>query len=142
MKLIRLTALMAFGVVASGCAAQHMSQYPAAIDASVQTDLKAQVSVGNVITGESKMNIIMSIFAIGDSKFADGVVFGSGGGASIGLPDPISKTKAAAAYKAISAAGADVIIAPRYVVDVVDYVVFKQVTVKVTGYAGKITSVR
>jgi hypothetical protein len=142
MRSLSLTALVALGIFAGGCASQHLSQYPAPIDTTVATDLKAQVTVGEEISGESQMSIILSLFTIGDTKFADGVVFGSGGASGLGLPDPVSKTKAAAAYKAVKAAGADVIIAPRYIVDVVDYVVFKQVKVSVTGYAGKIKSIR
>ena len=142
MNRLSLMALIVVGIVAGGCASQNISQYPSSIDATVQTDLKAQVEVGQKISGESQMSILFNLITIGDSKFADGVVFGSSGSAPIGLPDPISKTKSAAAYNAVTKAGADVIIAPQYVVDVVDYVIFKKVTVKATGYAGKIKGVR
>jgi hypothetical protein len=142
MKILSVTGLVAAAVLAVGCAATNVSNYPSPIDATVQTDLKADVTVGQEITGKSTMNIIMNLFAIGDSKFADGVVYGPGNISGLGLPDPISKTKAAAAYNAVSASGADVILAPRYVVDVMDYFVFKKVTVTVTGYAGKINKIR
>lgn len=142
MNRLSLLALIVAGIVSGGCASQNISQYPSSIDATVETDLKAQVAVGEKISGESKMSILFNLITIGDSKFADGVVFGATGSTPIGLPDPISKTKSAAAYNAVTKAGADVIIAPRYVVDVVDYVIFKQVKVRATGYAGKIKSVR
>ena len=77
----------------------------------------------------------------GDSKFADGVTYGGGeGGFALGL-DPVSSAKAAAAYKAVKASGADVIVAPRYEVDVQDYLVYKAVNVKVTGQKGTISSI-
>ena len=141
MKSLSITSLVALAALAMGCAATNVSNYPSPIDATVQTDLKADVTVGSEISGKSQMSIIMNMFTIGDSKFADGVVYGTSGASALGLPDPISKTKAAAAYNAVQTSGADVILAPRYVVDVVDYVVFKKVTVTVTGYSGKINRI-
>ena len=139
---MKILSLIVLATLAVGCAATNVSNFPSPIDATVETDLKAQVSVGSEITGTSTMNIFMNMFAIGDSKFADGVVYGNQTVTALGLPDPISKTKAAAAYNAVSKSGADVILAPRYVVDVMDYIVFKKVTVTVTGYSGKINGIK
>ncbi|MBJ7548876.1 hypothetical protein JHC42_18745, partial [Pseudomonas sp. OA3] len=50
--------------------------------------------------------------------------------------------KSAAAYKAVKASGADVIVAPRYEVNVQDYFVYKTVSVNVTGNKGTVTSIR
>jgi hypothetical protein len=142
MKILSVTGLAALVVLAMGCSATNVSSVPSSINAEIDTDLKAQVTVGPQISGKSSMNIIMNMFALGESKFADGVVYGSGGVSAPGLPDPVAKTKAAAAYNAVSTSGADVILAPRYVVEVMDYIVFKKVTVTVTGYSGKINGIR
>jgi len=143
MNLSRLALIAAVASLGIGCASKNISQYPAPIDTTVETDLKAEIDVGSQITGQASTNILLNLFTFGgDSKYADGVAYGAGGGAAVGLPDPVSKAKAAAAYNAVTASGADVIVAPKYVVDVTDYFVFKQVKVNVTGYAGKITSVR
>jgi hypothetical protein len=64
------------------------------------------------------------------------------GGLGLPIPDPISTTKAAAAYKAVKSSGADLIVAPRYEVTVEDYFIFKTVGVKVTGNKGSISSIR
>ena len=139
-KVAVLSAAMVMGV---GCAAQNLSQYPAPIDTTVKSDLKAEIAVGGPISGESSANIIMNLFAFGgDTKYADGVVYGGGAGGAVGLPDPVSKAKAAAAYNAVMSSGADVIVAPKYIVNVKDYFVFKQVNVTVTGWSGKIKSIR
>jgi hypothetical protein len=126
-----------------------MSQPSAPLEGVVKSDLKADVKVGEAITGQSSTNILFNFFAFGgDNQFADGVVYGGGasggglGGLGLPIPDPIATTKAAAAYKAVKSSGADMIVAPRYEVTVDDYFIFKKVDVKVTGNKGSITSIR
>ena len=120
-------------------------QPSASLSGDVKTDLKADVKVGETISGESSANVLFGWLNIGgDNKFADGVSYGpsTGGGMGLPLPDPVASAKAAAAYKAVKASGADLIVAPRYEVTVNDYFIFKQVSVKVTGNKGSIQSIR
>lgn len=128
----------------SGCVSYNTSQPSAPVTSSVKADLKADVKVGGPISGQSSTNILFNFLSLGgDNEFADGVVYGANdGGLSLGMLDPISSVKAAAAYKAVKSSGADLIIAPRYEVTVKDYFIFKQVDVKVTGNKGNINSIR
>jgi hypothetical protein len=141
-KLATVAALSAFALL-TGCASQNVSQPALPLGGAVETGLKADVKVGEVITGESSVNILFSVIKFGgDSQFADGVTYGGGeGGFALGL-DPVSSAKSAAAYKAVKASGADVIVAPRYEVNVQDYFVYKTVNVKVTGNKGTVTAIR
>lgn len=128
----------------SGCVSYNASQASAPVSSSVKADLKADVAVGGSISGQSSTNILFNFLSFGgDNEFADGVVYGgSDGGLSLGMLDPISSVKAAAAYKAVKSSGADLIVAPRYEVKVQDYFIFKKVEVKVTGNKGSINSIR
>lgn len=54
----------------------------------------------------------------------------------------MASTKAAAAYKAVKSSGSDLIVAPRYEVNVEDYFIYKKVDVTVTGNKGSIKSIR
>jgi hypothetical protein len=54
----------------------------------------------------------------------------------------VASAKSAAAYKAVTTSGADLIVAPRYDVHVEDYFVYKTVNVKVTGKKGTVTAIR
>ena len=130
---------------ASGCVSYNISQPSAPIDSVVKADLKADVAVGEAISGQSSVNILFGFLKFGgDSEFADGVAYGGdGGGALGGLGfDPVSAVKAAAAYKAVKASGADLIVAPRYEVSEENYFVFKKVAVTVKGNKGNIRSIR
>ncbi len=143
MKKIWMTAAVAAVVLAtSGCMSHNVSQPNAPIAGSVTADLKANIEVGDVITGQSSSDILFGVLKIsGDSEFADGVSYG-GPTPAFSLPDPVSATKAAAAFKAVKSSGADLIVAPRYAVSVEDYFIFKKVNVTVTGNKGMIKTIR
>lgn len=145
-KLWMSAAIVTLIATTSGCVSYNVSQPTAPLEGSVKTDLKADVKVGGTITGESSTNILFNFLTFGgDTQFADGVAYGGssgGGGLGLPLPDPISTAKAAAAYKAVKSSGADLIVAPRYEVNVKDYFIFKKVDVKVTGNKGSINSIR
>lgn len=144
-KLWQMAAVATLIATTSGCVSYNMSQPTASLSGDVKTDLKADVKVGETISGESSANVLFGWLNIGgDNQFADGVSYGgaSGGGMGLPLPDPVSNAKAAAAYKAVKSSGSDLIVAPRYEVTVKDYFIFKQVNVKVTGNKGSIQSIR
>ena len=104
------------------------------------------IDVGEKITGESSFTNVLWLFDVGtDSEFADGVVFGGTSSASDGssfpfsaMPDPTAGVKSAAVYDALKKSGADVIIAPRYTLKSVNYVLFKTYKATVEGYRGTI----
>jgi hypothetical protein len=144
-KFWQIAAVATLIATTSGCVSYNMSQPVASLSGDVKTDLKADVKVGEVISGESSTNVLFGWLNIGgDNQFADGVSYGGASGGRIGLPlpDPVSSAKAAAAYKAVKSSGSDLIVAPRYEVTVNDYFIFKQVNVKVTGNKGSIQSIR
>ncbi|MFJ4144232.1 hypothetical protein [Pseudomonas sp. NPDC089734] len=145
MKKLWMTAAVATLIATtSGCVSYNVSQPAAPLEGVVKTDLKADVKVGGAISGESSTNILFKFLSFGgDNRFADGVSYGgASGGGGLFLPDPVSATKAAAAYKAVKSSGADLIVAPRYEINVQDYFIFKKVNVKVTGNRGSINSIR
>ncbi|QYN03382.1 hypothetical protein K1T36_09525 [Pseudomonas protegens] len=141
-KLLALSALVA---TAAGCTSYNTSQPSSPIDSQVKADLKADVVVGEAISGQSSVNILFGFLKFGgDSQFADGVAYGGdGSGALGGLGfDPVSAVKSAAAFKAVKSSGADLIVAPRYEVSEENYFVFKKVSVTVKGNKGSIRSIR
>ncbi|AKA25641.1 hypothetical protein [Pseudomonas chlororaphis] len=141
-KVFQLIALSTL-VAASGCTSYNISQPAAPIDSQVKADLKADVAVGEAISGQSSVNILFGVFKFGgDSQFADGVTYGGDTGGGLGMLDPVGAVKSAAAYKAVKASGADLIVAPRYEVSEENYFVFKKVSVTVKGNKGSIRSIK
>ena len=143
MKHVAYAAAFSALALLTGCASQNVSQPAVPLNGTVKTNLQADVKVGEPISGQSSVNILFNVFKLGgDSQFADGVTYGGGeGGFALGL-DPVASAKSAAAYKAVKASGADVIVAPRYEVNVQDYFVYNTVNVSVTGNKGTVTAIR
>ncbi|WP_324731332.1 hypothetical protein [Pseudomonas paeninsulae] len=143
MKHVAYAAAFSALALLTGCASQNVSQPTAPLNGTVETNLKADVKVGETISGQSSVNILFNVIKLGgDTQFADGVTYGGGeGGFALGI-DPVASAKSAAAYKAVMSSGADLIVAPRYEVSVEDYFVYKTVNVKVTGKKGTVTAIR
>jgi hypothetical protein len=144
-SILSTAALVSALALATGCTSLNVSQPIAPVAGAVKTDLKADVTVGERISGQSQVNILFGVLKFGgDSQFADGVTYGaeSGSGMSLAAFDPVSSVKSAAAYKAVKGSNADMIVAPRYEVNVKDYFIFKKVDVTVTGNKGTINNIR
>ncbi|MFZ6049225.1 hypothetical protein ACFW0H_24280 [Pseudomonas sp. CR3202] len=143
-KFLVPAALAATLAALTGCTSYNVSQPTSPLNGKVRTDLKADVAVGESISGQSEVNILFGFLRFGgDSQFADGVAYGADSGGVLPFgPDPLAAVKSAAAYKAVKSSGADLIVAPRYELSVQDYFVFKKVTAKVTGNKGTIKSIR
>lgn len=114
-KFLNVAALVSAAALAAGCSSYNVSQPIAPISGAAKTDLKADVTVGEPTSGQSKVNILFGSPKIGgDSQFADGVTYGADSGATLNLAafDPVSSAKAAAAYKAVKNSNADLIVPP------------------------------
>jgi len=127
----------------TGCAVTKISQPSAPINAEVYTQLTPELAVGEKIQGEANMSVLFGIFAWGTDKYAEGVSYGGAPeGASIFGPSPEAKAKSAAVYNAVTANKTDVIVSPAYIIDIDDYVVFKKIKANVTGFSGKVSSIK
>lgn len=99
-----------------------------AIRANVDVDMSKKLE------GESSSTYFLFFRTGGDNKFVEGMRYETG--LSVGR---IGKTKSAAAYNAIEGTDADIIVHPNYVVEVENFLFFKKIKVKVTGYTGRFT---
>lgn len=146
MKKHLITVALAAGILtATGCTSFNASQPSAALNTTIENGLKADIAVGGDITGQSSINILFGFIKLGgDTKFADGVNYGSSSASTgiLSFLDPVEAVKSAAAFKAVTDSQADVIVAPRYEVSVNDFFVFKTVDVTVKGKKGTIRSIR
>jgi hypothetical protein len=101
-------------------------------------DADVTVNVNKKISGESSSLYFLFFQLGGDTKFAQGVDYSTKSGL---FSSAISKAKSAAAYKAVIDSKSDLIVHANYVVDIEDYVFFRKINVKVTGYAGTINKI-
>ncbi len=140
-KIMMMTMAVALVAFATGCKTTNASKISGPVSAISKIVVSTPiVEAGLKIKGTASLNQVL-IFAWGDTDYADGVDY-NGGGFDIALPfNKVPAVKAAAAYNACLASGADMILSPNYVVKVEDYFVFKKLTATVTGFAGKINGI-
>jgi hypothetical protein len=94
------------------------------------------VDMNKKLVGESVSSYFLIFQVGGDNKFADGMSYSSESQFNALFKARENKTKSAAAFKAVNGSGADIIVHPNYEIEVNNYILFKQIKVKVTGYAG------
>jgi len=136
--------------VSSGCVTSlNKSQSAGPLDVHLRSNLAADVEVdmSKKISGNSAATKLFTIFTLsGPEQYADGVSYSGAGVENSGFfgGGVIEEVKAAAAYNAVTAARADVIVAPQYVVRYhsVFFGAYKEVSVQVTGYAGKLKGIK
>lgn len=132
--------LLLFGVLlVSACQSTNISRISSPLQASIASDLCADIVVGNDISGEENALVFFGLFSVGANKFADGVNFGAGDNP---FGDANGKVKAAAAYQAVTSSQADLILDPRYTIRTTDYVIFKSVNAVVEGKGGTVRAIK
>lgn len=141
MKAMKVLVVVAFGVALLGCTSFNSSQFSGPVNVNVDAPLRADINIGEKITGTATIIKVFGVITTeGSRKYADGVNFGGNSSSPfndlLSLSNPLTEAKAAAAFDAIEKSGADVIIAPRYMVQVEDYFVAKKIIATVTGYKG------
>jgi hypothetical protein len=109
LKKLLIASSLVFAGALTGCSSLNTSAPSLPLTGAVQTDVKADIEVGEKITGESSVTQLFGLLTLGaDSEYADGVAYGVSGSSASLLPLPIGggislteKVKAAAAYNAI-----------------------------------------
>ena len=148
MKKALIASTLVLAGAMTGCSSLNTSAPSLPLTGAVQSDVKADIEVGEKITGKASVTQLFGLLTLGDSKkYADGVAYGVGstGGAlplPIGGASLVEKVKSSAAYNAVTESGADVIVAPRYTVEQNGYGFFGTIDVTVEGYKGTINSIK
>ena len=139
MKKTTIIAVILLTILEVGCTTFHASQSSAELVSAVNSNIKAEIDVGEKITGQSRVVTLFGFINFGDDKFADGINYGE----NLGIPlvgRAIDEAKSAASYNAVVTAKADVIVIPRYTIEVTNYLLFKTTDVRVIGNKGVIKS--
>lgn len=141
--LLIVTALM------GGCVTERATQPSAppgsfAVE-SVSLDVDIDVDMNRRLSGEATEETLLWFITLKRPKSYAVNVRYSVDGSSLGFLSSLfggaaERMKAAAAYNAVYGK-ADIIVAPEWVVEVEDYIVFSRTTARVSGYAGTIKEI-
>jgi hypothetical protein len=126
----------------SSCASVNRSQVSAPLNPLIESHLKADISVdmNKKLKGVATSTTLFGVIGLsGPDHFADGVFVSTSSFFSLG--SGASDLQAAAAYNAVRAGNADVIVNPQYVIEKKSYLLYSKTTVMVTGYAGTVNKI-
>jgi len=130
----------------TSCSSINKSHMNQSISVSISNEMKAQIDVDMTtkLTGYAYGGYLFNMLKInGDNKYADGISYNGGKMGFFSAISKVESVKSAAAYNAIRQSKADVLISPQYVIEESHWNPFwKSVKVKVTGYAGKVVSIK
>ena len=145
-----MAALLA--LAATGCTTIEASKVGNQVSINMPVLVKPTVTASNtMINGSATVHSILGIFTWGPNAQAVGVSYGM---QSDNIPAGVlnellsftSKSEIvarnAAAYNATTAAKADLILAPQYVVTTNDYFFYKSINCKVKGFPGYIKGIQ
>jgi hypothetical protein len=144
-----LCSILWFSVTAGGCVSERASQPSAPLGsfAVERVELQADIDVDmdRRLTGEATEETLLWFITLKRPKSYAANVRYSADGSSLSFLDSLfggaaERMKSAAAYNAVYGK-ADIIVAPQWVVEVEDYVVFSRTTARVSGYAGTIREI-
>lgn len=149
----RLISVAALIFLLASCSTINKSHMNASIGISISSpmDAKIDVDMTKKLVGYASGGYLFHLLKVsGDAKHADGIQYNSPGGKDAGFVgnilqsfSKIEDVKSAAAYNAIRTSEADVLINPQYVIEESNWNPFyKLIKVKVTGYPGKVISIK
>ncbi len=135
MKKLLLLAIVAVAAVMTGCTTVNdnrgANDFAAEIlPAKFQTIVEHK---DQLVYGEAQLNALFCVFTWGVSEFSDRSFDTDEAGF---FASPFSLVKQAATYNACQEAKCDVLLNAKYTITVTDYVVFKKINCKVSGYPG------
>ncbi len=147
-NLIRVFLLVIVFVFASCTTIINKSQPNGGLAVNVTSNLNADVDVNlnKKLKGTaSESAVLWMIHTNSSGSYLDGISYGEGSSSGLFSGGIVDRAKAAAAYNAVKTAGeeVDVLVAPQYIINQRSFLgLYKVVTVQVTGYAGRIRSIK
>lgn len=144
MRFFFLACLLSFSFIS--CSSIHKSQLNEGVDVKIEANLKADIEVDTTrkLTGYASGGYLFHLMRVsGDDKFLEDVEFNNKEKSFFSFLSKVEAVKAAAAYNAVAGSNSDILVHPQYVIEENHWNPFyKQIKVKVTGYPGRIVSIR
>lgn len=133
-------------IFVASCSSINKSHMNQSIKVSIDSPMRAKIDVDMTrkLSGYASGGYLFHLLKVsGDNKYADNIVYNGDEPSILSHLSKVEAVKGAAAYNAIRTSDADVLINPQYVVEESNWNPFyKLIKVKVTGYPGKVISIK
>ena len=114
---------------ASGCMTTYTGGHSATPNITINYNINNELKIDTtkVLQSTSSTNIYLGLFRFSDNKFSDAFNGGIG-----------DREKSAATYKALEGTGYDIIVNPKYLIEIKRGLFHKRIKATVAGYCAKI----
>ncbi len=121
--------LLSILFIVSSCITTYKGGHSAIPNVTINYNINNEliIDTSKVLQSSSITNIYFGLFKFGDNKFSD--AFNGGVG---------DREKSAATYKALDGTGFDIIVNPKYIIEIRKGLFLKQIKATVAGYGAKI----
>ena len=134
----------------AGCTFKNTDHLSSNININVESNLEADINVGEKISGVGHETVIIGIFRVPGTKYsAHGVTSDATlSSKNIGfkpfsyLFNSIEFAKGEAVHDAITSSNADLIISPQFIITEEDFFLYKTIKCEVTGWKGTIKTIK
>ena len=138
---------VSLALLCSSCSSVlNKSQLNQSVNLTIDAPMHAKIDVdlSKKLTGYASGGYFLHLLRIsGDNKYLEGVRFNGPAPGFFSIFSKVNSVKAAAAYNAIRTTQADVLVNPQYVVEENSWnPLYKLIKVKVTGYSGRVISIK
>lgn len=143
-KSLMLVAACAIAAFMTGCMATHTNDGTVTVKPVVKSKVfEADIVAGKqAVSGEATVHNLFGLITWGVSDFADDAFVTTSALPFQFTVSPDTVAKQGATYNACAASKADAILAAKYKVDIKDFIVYKSIKAKVTGYPASIKGVK
>ncbi len=146
LHIVQTLGLVSLGFLFVSCSTIHKSHMNQSVNVTIEAPMAAKIDVdmSRRLTGYASGGYFLHVFRVsGDNKFADNIRFNGVVPSFFSFLSRVRSVKSAASYNAIRTSDADVLVNPQYVVEENHWNPFyKLIKVKVTGYPGKLVSIK
>ncbi len=130
----------------TSCSSIQKSHMNSSVNVTIDSPMEAKIDVDltRKLTGYASGGYLLHILKVsGDNKYLDGIAYNGNDGGMFSFVSKVATVRAAAAYNAIRATDADVLVNPQYIVEENHWnPFFKQIKVKVVGHPGRIVAIK
>ena len=134
----------------AGCTLRNSDNLSSQININVESNLEANITVGDKITGVGYETVVLGIFRVPGTRYsAHGVTNNATSASENFTYMPLSYTlnfveyaKGEAIYDALTSSNADLIISPQFIITEENFFLYKTIKCEVSGWKGTIKSIK
>lgn len=141
--IMMIITVVGLAIVSAGCTSFETNRVGEQVKVKMEVQVEPEIEAGNqMVEGNATVSCLFGLFTWGVGSQALGVNYTNNGVSGGLFTSPADIAKNGAAYNACADAKADLLLAPRYNLTVMDYFVFKTIKCEVKGYPGVLKSIK